>query len=360
MLKRLLVLSFVFFGLILGLWPSTSSAHGEPSLAFSTISLEDGVIKYVLQLDLSDFQTDTGIEDSAIGEQTPGALDRSQKKSYATVEEYFLSNIQLYADGLPLKGKLTQLRKVEVEGENQPFAEAVLEYPNINAPQEFYLDYNLVFGRDGWHVNYVNVAIGDLKKEAVLVSDLRELRIGQMSLPYSLIHFFLLGLMHSFTGFISILFIISFILGCRSMKQFISILSVFFGLQALTFILASLQLVTLPDKFVHSIIAISIILTSLYTLFSKQKKFYFWLAGGTGFFSGFGFTEGLAGLRSEGGNVMAPLLAHMAGTILVVALIAIILYVILRYAMKVKNLNTWVLRGVLLFGAIWFIWKACL
>ena len=105
MLKRLLVLSFVSFGLILGLWPNTSSAHGEDSLAYSTISFEDDVIKFVLQIDLKDLQTDTSIEDSNIGEQIPGALDRFNKEAYLPVEQYLPSNIQLYADRLPLKRK---------------------------------------------------------------------------------------------------------------------------------------------------------------------------------------------------------------------------------------------------------------
>ncbi len=357
MIKRLLVLSFVFCGLTLGLWPSASSAHGEASLAYSTISYEDGVIKYVLQIDLYDLQRVAGIEDSDMDEQAPEA-ERFNKRSFVSVEQNLLSNIHLFADRLPLNGKLTRLRQVEVEGESQPFAEAILEYPINNTPQDFYLDYDLVFEYDGWHINYVNAAIGDLKKEAVFVADLHELQVGQMTLQYTLMHFFQLGLIHSFIGFESILVIVAFIAGCRSVKRFIAVLSVFLGFLALAFILASLQLLTLPDNFINLIVASSIIMTSLYTLFSKQKKFYFWLAGGSGFFAGFGFAKNLAGMKMDSGHhPLYSIVSFNAGIVTALISIAAVLYFV-RCLFKSNISVPWTLKLITVFGIVWFIIKA--
>ncbi|RKP46289.1 HupE/UreJ family protein [Cohnella endophytica] len=356
MIKRLLVLSFVFCGLTLGLWPSTSSAHGEASLAYSTISYEDSVIKYVLQIDLYDLQRVADIEDADIDEQAPEA-ERFNKKSFVSVEQNLLSNIHLFADGLPLKGKLTRLSQVKVEGETQPFAEAILEYPVYNKPQDFYLGYDLVFDYDGWHINYVNVAIGELMKEAVFVADLHELQVGQMTLHYTLMHFFLLGLIHSFTGFESILVIVSFIIGCRSVKQFVAVLSVFLGFHALTFILASSQQLTLPNNFVNSIVASSIIMTSLYTLFSKQKKFYLWLAGGSGLFAGFGFAKNLAGMKMDSGHPLYSVVSFNAGIDTALIGIAAVLYLV-HYLVKANISVPWILKLLTVFGIVWFIIKA--
>ncbi|NIK78001.1 hypothetical protein FHS15_003139 [Paenibacillus castaneae] len=355
---RLFIFSTIMFVFLLGLFPSVTSAHDNDSIAFTDISIKGNVIKFVIQIDMYDIRVEATPENPDVGDKTSEAYDRFVKESHDPVEKYLLSNIELYADDLPLKGKLTQLSQVDKEDQNQPFAEAVLEYPVENSPQKFELDYNLVFERDSYHVNYVNVALGDLKANAVFVSELHELRIGQMSLPYTLEHFFLLGLKHVLTLFESIILIALLIIGRKSVKQLAAALFVFLGIYSLTLILAGLQLLNLPDHFIHSIIALSIFIVSLYTLLSKKKNLYLWLAGGFGFFYGFGYAEGLAGLKSDGGHKIYSVLAYTVGIGAAVSIIALILYLVLHFVLKVKNLFSWILKTLLLFGIVWFIVRA--
>ena len=95
--------SFVLFGLC----QPVSMAHDNNSIAYSNISLENGVIQYVLQIDMYDLRVIAAPNDPDIGRSTPETLNRFISSSQSEVENYLLSKIKLYADSLPLEGKMT-------------------------------------------------------------------------------------------------------------------------------------------------------------------------------------------------------------------------------------------------------------
>lgn len=196
----LVIISFMF-----GSWAPTSLAHGT-SVAFMELSLKQGVISSVIQIDLNDLRMDAIPPDEDPILNTPEQIDQFLKKYQKEVGNYLLSNMTLYSDYLPLKGKLTEIKYIEKEGEPQPFAEASFEYPVRNDPKIFELSYNLVFDRDPWHVGYANVELGELKKSEVFVEQVRKLQVGQMSLQNAAQQYFILGLTHLLTDFKFILF----------------------------------------------------------------------------------------------------------------------------------------------------------
>ncbi|OAB28452.1 hypothetical protein PMSD_22045 [Paenibacillus macquariensis subsp. defensor] len=353
---RLIILAVGLFGL----WAPVSLAHENTSLAYSDISFEDGVIKYVLQIDMYDLRIAATPDDPDIGLTTPEVLNQFASNSQAEVQTYLLSKIQLYADNLRLKGKLTQLHSIKKENEDQPFAEVVLEYQVRNIPKSFELDYHVVFESDQWHVNYVSLDLGELKRDVVMVNEIQEFQVGQMSLEYTVTQFFLLGLEHLLTGFEAILFVLALIIGCKSVKQTLMVMVTFMVANSLTLILAGLHIVTLPDRLVESIMALSILYTALSRLFNQNTKQRLWLIGGFGLFYGFGFVKVLSGMREDGGHYVPSLVAVNGGTEVGLVLVVLILYPAVHYARQIKWIIPVILTSIALFGLVWFLAKVYL
>ncbi|MBW7453097.1 HupE/UreJ family protein [Paenibacillus sepulcri] len=343
-----------------GIWVPVSAAHGNISVAYSDISMEKGIIKYVFQLDMYDMIAEVNLDDPDINLSTQEVLNRFYSKYHAEVATDLLSKIELYADNLPLKGKLTQFRFIEKEGEAQPFAEVVLEYPVRNVPRQLALNYNVVFERDQWHVNYVNLHVDELQKTAVFITQLHELQVGQMSLQYALKQFFLIGLEYWLTAVEAILFLLALLIGCRSVKQYLMVAVIFAVALCLTLILAGLHILVLPDRFVESLIALSILYIALNSLFNKNMKYQIGLAGGFGLIHGFGFAEAVSGMRVDGGHSVSSLAAYNVGIETGLLLLALILYPIIHYLHKIKRGIPALLTAIALFGLVWFIIKAYL
>ncbi|MBO7745051.1 HupE/UreJ family protein [Paenibacillus sp. MWE-103] len=354
---RLIGLTALFLLFLLGLFPRVTSAHDNVSIAFTDISMKGHAIQVILQMDMYDIRVEATPEEPDVGDLTPEAYARFVNELQAPVEKYLLANLQLYADDLPLKGKLTRLSQVEIKDQNQPFAEAVLEFPVANTPHKFEMDYDMVFQRDPYHVNYVNAALGELKANAVFVAESHEMRIGDMSAPYTLEHFSLLGLKQALSLFEAILFIALLIIGRRSFKQLAIALAVFWGAYTLTFVLAGLRPLDLSGAFLPFMLAFSVVIVALYTLRGKQKTLYPWLAGGFGLFYGAGYAEGLAGLKADGGTNIVPVLAYMAGIGVALAVIAALLYLLLQYAWKAKSFVPRMSKVILPFAIVWLVVK---
>lgn len=350
---RLIILSFVLFGL----GAPATLAHQNESIAYSDISFEDGVIKYVLQIDMYDIRVATTPDDPDIGSSTPEVLERFTSASQAEVENYVLSKIQLYADNFLLKGKLTQLHTIERVNESQPFAEAVLEYPVKNIPKRFVMEYHLVFESDQWHVNFVDLAIGDLKKSVVMVNEIQELQVGEMSLQYTFKKFFLLGLGHGLTGFEAIIFAIAFLIGCKSVKQTLVVTVSFVVANLLTLTLTGLHILTLPAQLIEIVIALSILSISLYTLFKGNEKYRLWLVGGFGLFYGSGFAEVFSRMKGDNEHYVSSLMSISGGIEVGLCVIVLILYPAIHYARKIKWILPLCLITFALFGFVWFMAK---
>jgi hypothetical protein len=345
----LFALSFVLFIL----WVPLTFAHDGDSVAYSDISMKDGVITYKLQLDMYDMRAGATQDDPNRQFTTPEVLHQFVVNSQEEVEAYLLSQIKLYGDNLQLDGKLTKLTYFDKD--NQPFAEAILEYPVKSSPQHFKLDYDLVFDMDEWHVNYVTLALGEFKHNAVLVKDLREVQVGHLSFGHAIIEFFQLGYESLLLGFEHLLFLLGLLIGVKSRKQLLVFAGIFAAAQPLTLILASLPIPTFPDKFVDSGIALSMLYVALNMLFNKNKEQNLWLISCFSLIHGFGFAEVLRRMSSDGPHIAFSLIAYSAGIILSLALIVLILYPLISAIRRIKWAIPAILIVLALLGLIAFI-----
>lgn len=331
-------------------------AHGNVSVAYSEITLEDGVIKYVLQLDMYDMMAEINPDDPDTGATSAAVLNRFFSQHRTEINERLLTQVTLYADHLPLEGKVTGLRYIEKENEIQPFAEAVLEYPVRRTPRQFALDYRLVFERDQWHVNYVDLNLGEVQKEAVLIAQIPAFEAGKLDLPDINKQFTLLGLEKSAANIVSILLVLLILIDSRSFKQSFKAAAAFAAGQSLTFILSGLQLLSFPERLISQLMALSLVFVAVHVLFYRDRQRLLpWIAAGVGLIHGCGYAGALTGLKPDAGYFASSVMAFYAGAEIALVLIMLILTLAATYLRRWNKPMQVIPAAAALAGLVSFI-----
>ncbi|EKN64755.1 hypothetical protein BABA_22743 [Neobacillus bataviensis LMG 21833] len=356
MVKKWLSL-IVFLLAFSGLNVPVSFAHTGDSQAYSDISERDDVLQYILRVDMAELRIAVTPNDPEIGTNTPEVINQFVKNSKPEVETYLLSNIKLHGDGIPLEGKLTRLQAIEVN--NRPFAEVILEYSQNHKPEYLALTYDMIFDDvDQWHTNFVTINHNGKNQNSVITYESREIQLGQVSFIRAIKQFFLLGVEHLITGYDHILFLLGLLIGARSIKQILKVVTAFTAAHTVTLILASMHIIMLPERFVESLIALSIIYVAINNVFNRNMKHNIWLAFGFGLIHGFGFAGSLSEMRMDGGHFMSSLLTFNLGIEMGQILFVLAIYPVIHYIRRVKWSIPAISASISLFGAVWFIQRA--
>jgi hypothetical protein len=179
--------------------------------------------------------------------------------------------------------------------------------------------------------------------------------------------FVILGIRHILTGYDHLLFLFALLLGCRSLRPMLIIVTAFTLAHSLTLALATFQVVNLPSRWVESFIALSIVYVGVENLICKgAAKRREWLTFAFGLVHGLGFASVLKGigLGAGGKSILPPLLAFNLGVEsgqLAVVLLALPLLIQLRKSATFARLGTPALSGaVVLLGSVWLVQRAIL
>ncbi|PWW08589.1 HupE/UreJ protein [Paenibacillus cellulosilyticus] len=337
-------------------------AHGGDSVAYSDITLKDGDITYDLRIDMYDLRLAVAPNDIDVGDFSAPVLDKLIHDRWQDIENYLLDKIKLYADSLPLEGDILSL--VATEARDQPYAEAVMRFHVGNKPEHFVLDYQPIFDDvDMWHVNYVTMSLdgsGGGKQSYVLSLDTREIKLGELSTLRAIKQFFILGIEHLITGYDHILFLLGLLIGARSIKQMLGVITSFTAAHTVTLLLAGFGVVTLPSRFVESVIALSIIYVALNSVLNKKHatKHNMLLAFGFGLIHGFGFAGTLSEMRLDGGQLAASLLTFNVGIEFGQIMIVLLLFPAVHYGRRIKWTIPAMSAAISCCGLIWLIQRA--
>lgn len=173
--------------------------------------------------------------------------------------------------------------------------------------------------------------------------------------------YFKLGIHHIVGGFDHLLFLLALLLGCRSLKPMLIIVTAFTVAHSITLVLAALGWVELPDRWVESFIALSIVWVGVGNLLGKTaEKSRSWLTFGFGLVHGLGFASVLKGigLGAGGQSIVPPLLAFNLGVEtgqLAIVLIALPLLIVLRRHVSFARYGNLALSALVVHvGLIWF------
>lgn len=115
--------------------------------------------------------------------------------------------------------------------------------------------------------------------------------------------FFLLGIEHILTGYDHLLFLLALILRGGNLWSLLKIITAFTIAHSITLALAALNIVTLPERLVEAVIALSIAYVAAENLFLRRAVSHRWAVSFIfGLMHGFGFSNALRelGLPREG------------------------------------------------------------
>lgn len=326
-------------------------AHTNNSEGYSLIEVNGNNLDYELKLDLTE-----------LGHSMNKEMDENQYFDTKAVQNYINSHIGLYADSKKIEGTI---EKSDVETINdRQFAVMNLNYELEQKPQKLILDYNMFLDdSDPSHANYATIKLNGKQQEAILTYESRELEIGEVTFFQAATQFLMLGLEHIFTGYDHILFVISLLFGAKTIKNILGLVTAFTIAHSITLILATLEIVQLPSRFVESAIALSIIYVALINIFNSGSKHQPWLAFGFGLIHGFGFAGILSEMRLDGNQLATSLLSFNIGIEIGQLIIVSVVFPILLWLKKLTFKPVkWVIPGtsvaILAFGLVWFIERA--
>ena len=349
-MKKLCLLMLLIIS-ITSIQSPSAFAHTNNSEGYSLIEVNGNNLDYELKLDLTE-----------LGHSMNKEMDNQQLFDTKIVQDYINSHIELYADSVKVEGTI---EKSDVETINdRQFAVINLNYKLENKPEKLVLDYNIFMDdSDPSHANYATIKLDGKQQESVLSYESRELAIGEVTFMQSATQFLLLGLEHIFTGYDHILFVISLLFGAKTFKNILSLVTAFTIAHSITLILATLEIVQLPGRFIESAIALSIIYVALINIFNSDSKHQPWLAFGFGLIHGFGFAGILSEMRLDGSQLATSLLSFNIGIeigqLIIVSLVFPIILWLRKFTFKPVK---WVIPGtsvaILAFGLIWFIERA--
>jgi hypothetical protein len=350
-LKKLWLPFFFFLLVCSSIYIPSAFAHTNNSEGYSNIEVNENSLDYELKVDLEE-----------LGHALETDTEKNELIDKEIVQNYVNSKLKLYADSELIEGTV---EKSDIEMmEDTPFAVIDLAYNIEHKPAKLVVEYNLFLDdSDPSHANYATVTMDGKQQEKILSFEARELEIGEISFWQNVKQFIVLGLVHIFTGYDHILFVISLLFGAKTIRHILALVTSFTLAHSITLALATFEIVLLPSRWVESAIALSIVYVALINIFNSDSKHQPWLAFGFGLIHGFGFAGILSEMRLDTAHMASSLLSFNLGIEIGQLVIVSIAFPIILWLRKVTFKPVkWVLPGtsaaILAFGLVWFVQRA--
>lgn len=349
-MKRLWFLTLLILILFHSLFLSSAFAHTNNSEGFSNIEVKEKSLDYELKLDLEE-----------LGHALDKETEQQELIDNKIVQQYVNAKLKLYADSEAINGTVV---KTDIEMiEDRPFAVINLAY-NMDKPEKLVVEYNMFLDdSDPSHANFASIKMNGEQQEKILSFESREIEIGEVSFLQTTQQFIVLGLEHIFTGYDHILFVISLLIGAKTIRHIFTLVTAFTIAHSITLALATFEIILLPSRFVESAIALSIVYIALINIFNKDSKPQPWLAFGFGLIHGFGFAGILSEMKLDTNHMAASLFSFNIGIEIGQLIIVSIAFPIILWIKKIplKPIK-WVIPStsiaILAFGLVWFIQRA--
>lgn len=176
--------------------------------------------------------------------------------------------------------------------------------------------------------------------------------------------FFMLGIEHILTGYDHLLFLLALLLPGGGLLSLVKIITAFTIAHSVTLTLAVLQVVTLPDRLIEAVIALSIACVAAENLFFKPMISRRWLVSfGFGLVHGFGFSSALRELGLPRHGLLLSLFGFNAGVEVGQALVIVVclpLLLLLRRTRWASPAVATCSLAVLAVGLVLFVERAFL
>ncbi|MFD0717307.1 HupE/UreJ family protein [Paenibacillus sp. GCM10027626] len=349
MLKKWMAGLIIMIGVLAAAAP-VSYAHDGDSVAYTEIQMKEGVLRFHFRIDMYDMMMSATPNDPDLDYSTSEGLDRFITKFRAEVEAVLLARIKLYADGLLLAGRLKQLDYTVME--DQPYGEAVLEYPVGSVPEQLAMRYDLVFDDDAWHANFVTVTLHGKTNSTVFLNDNREFQTGTLTKQQAIIQFFGHGVRQWVAEYSHLLLLLGLLLGVRTVKQAAIAAAAVVAACLAAVLLTGLNLAALSVNFASTAAWLSAVVIGLLYLFKDKCKLSLWWFCACGVIHSISFAGLVSGIRLEDGRLLYSLLTYIAGIATGLLLLVLLLFPLLYYGRKIKWFAPALAAAVVLSGLI--------
>ncbi|SER14898.1 HupE / UreJ protein [Nitrosomonas sp. Nm51] len=359
---------FISIGILLFLLSGHTSAH-KASDSYLRFKMENGAIQAQWDIALRDLDYAIGLDNNGDGRITWGEL----RVRHQAVTEYALSRLQIHGDGSRCQPQIPgHLVDHHTDG-----AYAVLRFAVIcpTAIDTFEVAYGLLFDLDSLHRGLLQVDVNGRVQTGVLSPGQRKIRLdlGNSAPWREFLQFGREGVWHIWIGFDHILFLVSLLLPAvlcwqagrwlpryslrLALWEVFKIVTAFTIAHSITLCLAVLGLVSLPSRWVESVIAASVLLAALHNLYPVIRTRLWVMTFIFGLIHGLGFASVLIDLGLPGQSLAFALagfnLGVEAGQIVIVGLFVPLAFM-LRHT---RFYQRYVLRfGSVLIALIAGIW----
>ena len=359
--------------LLLALWPAIAYAH-KPSDSYLALSVQGDSVAGQWDIALRDLDFAIGLDSGADGEITWGEVKAKHKE----IAAYAMARLAIGGDGAACP---VAVREHLIDNHSDG-AYAVLRFTAVcpHPPDDLRVTYRLFFDIDPQHKGLLRLEVGSAARTAIFSPQTAQqtFKLSRPSLWKQFLDYLVTGVMHIWTGYDHILFLLSLLLPAvvvRGKKQwmpsegfrsaFIDVLKIvtaFTVAHSLTLSLATLHVVSLPARISESAIAMSVVLAALNNLFPIVRGRRWVVAFCFGLIHGFGFASVLTDLGLPSAVLALALvgfnLGVEAGQIAIVGMFLPLAYLLRR---------TWLYRSLVLVGgssaivavaALWFVERA--
>jgi energy-converting hydrogenase Eha subunit E len=231
-------------------------------------------------------------------------------------------------------------------------------------PEEFTLVYDIFETLGERHVNLASIEEGLERYDEIVFTKAEPgctyFTTTPPSLRSQLAQFLKLGVKHIFLGYDHILFLLALIVVSR-FWELVKIITAFTVAHTITLILAALEIVTLPSRWIETGIAVTIMYVALENLWVKKTRHRWVLTFGFGLVHGFGFANVLSDLGLPTQGLVRSLVSFNVGVELgQIAIVLALLPLVIgldkwRFGARAKVVLSVV---IFLFGLAWFIERA--
>jgi hypothetical protein len=361
----------IFTWLLLALLAGGAWAH-KPSDSYLTLAVNGETIDGQWDIALRDLDFALGLDANQDGAITWGEV----KAKHAEIASYALSRLRIGPAGAPcVLAPREQLIDTHTDG-----TYAVLRFTAACAavPQTLAVDYRLLFDVDPQHRGLLNLAANGATRAGIFSVDApaQQFALDDLSPVAQFADYLEEGVIHIWTGFDHILFLLSLLLpavlvlmpGVRAqgapsfrfaLVDVLKVVTAFTLAHSITLSLAALGVVELPSRFVESAIAISVVLAALNNVWPVVFGRRWVLAFAFGLIHGFGFASVLADLGLPHQSLLLALVAFNVG-VEVGQLAIVALFLPLAYAVRDTRFygRAVFVGGSLLVAAIAATWFA--
>lgn len=215
------------------------------------------------------------------------------------------------------------------------------------------------------HKNLILLKLGAQTQQAVLSEDFPTdtfpLDNPNLSVFSKSLHFIRFGIEHIFMGYDHILFLLGVILLGGKFTNLVKLVTAFTIAHSLTLILAALQVIVLPPRFIESLIALSIVYIAVENFFVKNTDQRWMITFIFGLIHGFGFASVLTEFGLPPNGLVAALLSFNIGVEIGQIVIVGLLFPIILLGLRPRWQRIFVYgvsSVILVFGISWFVERA--